>query len=377
MNNKKLIIFASFAPSLLNFHKDLIKSFLVRGFNVVALAPKNTITLEFNEEFQKVFPEVSLHVIAMNAHGMNPFKDIKSFIALIRFFKKERPDYLFSYTIKPVIYGSLAAKIARVPYIFSMITGLGTTFLVRNFRDRCIHHMVKWLYKIALTNNSMVIFQNPDDQVLFINKKIVKAEKTALVAGSGVNVEHFSVVPLPIDLTFIFVGRLIIDKGVVEFIEAAKLVKQDYPHIKIIILGGMLAFHPRALDERILRAARDDGVIEYIPEVKDVRSYLAAASVLVLPSYREGVPRSALEAMSMGRPVIVTDVPGCREVVVDGHTGFKVPVKNVHALKAAMLKFIQDPSLCITMGVAARAMVEQRFKSSVVNEQVHYIMGLK
>lgn len=373
---KKLIIFAGFAPSLLNFRKDLIKAFCAQGMQVIALAPANTITDTFAQDFKEVFPEVALKGIVMQAQGMNPLRDLTSIWALRQLFKKEQPDYLLAYTIKPVIYGSLAAKLAGVPHIFSLITGLGTTFLVRNFKDQCLNKMVKLLYKIALKVNERVIFQNPDDRNLFIQNKLVAEAKTALVPGSGVDTEHFQVASLPANITFLFIGRLLLDKGVLEFIEAAKLVKKIAPQVNFIMLGGYIAHHPRALAQEILRCVQQEGIIEYVMEVKDVRAYIAKASVLVLPSYREGLPRSPLEAMAMGRPIIVTDVPGCREVVVHSETGFKVGLKNIKELSEAMVKFIQDPALCEAMGKSARAMVEARFNVTKVNEQMLAIMGL-
>ncbi|MCD6048117.1 MAG: hypothetical protein K0S08_1764 [Gammaproteobacteria bacterium] len=373
---KKIIIFASFAPSLLNFRRQLIEAFIGSGAQVIALAPTNTIDSSFQKKFSELLPAVELRGIDLNTYSMNPFKDWLALIKLIRFFKKEAPDMVFSYTIKPVIYGSIAAKFAGVSHVFSMVTGLGSMFIVRNFKDKVLLAGIKTLYRLGLSMNEKVFFQNKDDIGLFEQMKLVNPQKVLLINGSGVDLNYYATADLPKEINFLFIGRLLVDKGITEYIEAARLIKKSYPYIQFNILGGFSKEHPRSYPEKMLHAAIQDKVIIYHSEVEDVRPFIAQSSILVLPSYREGTPRSVLEAMSMGRPIITTDAPGCRETVQPEINGYLVPVKDAEALAHAMEKFIKNPSLIQQMGVNSRELAETKYDVHKVNLSILSAMKL-
>ncbi len=373
---KKIIIFASYAPSLLLFRAHLIQAFLDQGCHVSVLAPTTTFSQEFTTAFTMRFPSVKIIEVDMSLHGMNPIQDFKVILDLKALFKQEQPDALFSYTIKPVIYGSIAAHCAKVPAIYVMITGLGTTFAVNSFKDKVIYCLVKKLYRYALKKCQKVIFQNPDDQALFTSLNLVSLESTLKVNGSGIDLSSFVACPLPERIQFIFIGRLVIEKGVAEFVEAAKKIYLSYPEVSFCIVGELFSGHPRSVSAELLETLKAEPCFELVGQVSDVSPYLVKSSVMVLPSYREGTPRSVLEAMAMGRPVITTDAPGCRETVIDGVNGFLVPVKNIDVLVEKMEYFIQNPDCCVTMGAESRKLAEQKFDVHQVNTAIiNIILG--
>jgi glycosyltransferase involved in cell wall biosynthesis len=367
---KKIIIFASFAPSLLLFRAHLIQALLGRGYCVSVLVPAATIDPDFSMNFTARFPSVKVLSIDMALHGMNPFKDLKLIWSLKGLFKKERPDLVLSYTIKPVIYGSIAARLAKVRHIDSMITGLGTMFELKGFKGKLIHQLVKVLYRFALAQCQRVIFQNPDDQTLFVKLKLVKLAKTLRVNGSGVDLLHFTPTCIPEKIRFLFIGRLVREKGIQEFIEAAKQMHVLDPEVKFCVVGGVFDGHPSSITPGELNCLKSLPHFEWVGQVSDVMPWIASSSVMVLPSYREGTPRSVLEAMAMGRPIITTDAPGCRETVIDGVNGFLVPVKNVSALVEKMQYFLQNPKECERMGQESRRLVEQKFDVHQVNQVI-------
>jgi hypothetical protein len=368
---KKIILFASYAPSLLLFRAQLIQDFLDHGCQVSVLAPAVTISQTFSDEFQSRFPQVPILSVEMSLHGMNPFKDFKTILDLKRLFKKERPGIVFAYTVKPVIYGAIAASWAKISAMFGMLTGLGSGFNVSSFKDRCIHGFVKKLYRIALPKCQKVIFQNPDDQSLFRSLGLVKADQTLLVNGSGVDLREFNLTDLPEVIHFIFIGRLISEKGIFDFIEAARRVHLQYPEVKFRIVGDVFPGHPSSLSLQDLEFIQSKPYFDFVGQVRDVRPFIAASSIMVLPStYREGTPRSILEALAMGRPIITTDIPGCRETVVSGQNGFLIPPKNVDALVEKMQFFIQNQSVIGTMGLQSRQLAEQKFDVHQVNQRI-------
>jgi len=299
---------------------------------------------------------------------------------LYRLFRELKPDCLLSYTIKPVIYGSIAAKVAGVPAIFSLITGLGYAFIGTGKLKRMLTSVVSVLYRFSLRFNRLVFFQNPDDQHLFIKNQMVRdIDQTRLINGSGVDLNHFSYRPLQDrqkEQCFLLVARLLSDKGVREYVAAARALKRKYPTSKFQLLGP-LDTNPTSCQPQELEAWQKEGTIEYCGVTTDVRSFLEAATVFVLPSYREGTPRSALEAMSIGRSVVTTDAPGCREVVINGQNGFLVPIKDHKSLATAMEQFILNPKLAQQMGFESRRIAEERFDVHQVNDFLLKQMGLK
>jgi glycosyltransferase involved in cell wall biosynthesis len=367
----KIAIISHYAPSLINFRGELIRTLSSSGHSVTALGPEagfESVLLDFGAKYRQ---------IPLQRTGMNPLKDLQTVVALTRAVRSINPDTVFSYAIKPVIYGSLAAWMAGVSNIYSMITGLGYLFTGESPRQIAISRMVHPLYRAALSKNKAVFFQNPDDLELFRRLRLTSEKQTQVVInGSGVNVSHFAYSPPPVEpLSFLLIARLIWDKGLREYVEAARNLKKRYPHVSFRLLGPYDT-NPTAISRSEVVAWETEG-IEYLGETRDVRPYLAASSVFVLPSYREGTPRSVLEAMSMGRPVITTDAPGCRETVQDGVNGFLVPVKDATATEKAMEQFILRPHLIVEFGAQSRRIAEEKYDVRKVNRVILRIMGIE
>ncbi len=367
----KVVIISQYSPSLIIFRGDLIRAMVELGHKVVCLGPEAGYKQPL-QELGADYRQIPLH-----RTGLNPLKDVKTIFSLRKALKEIKPDIVFSYTVKPIVYGSIAAHLAGVRQMYAMITGLGYVFIGQTFKQRLLTQIVAFLYRRGLKYNQVVFFQNPDDLHLFVSKGIVpKTAKPVLVNGSGVNIEKFAFAPpklLPV--TFLLIARLIKDKGILEYVESARLLKQKYPDARFQLLGP-LDINPAAITQEQLERWTKEGIIEYLGKTNDVRPYIADASVFVLPSYREGTPRSVLEAMSMGRPIITTDAPGCRETVIDGKNGFLVPVKDIDALKSAMEKFIQEPDLISQMGKQSRIIAEEKYDVRKVNRAILQEMGL-
>lgn len=246
----------------------------------------------------------------MNKNGVNPKEDLKYQKALCELFKKEKPDVVLGYTSKPVIYGSIAAKKAGVPHKVAMITGLGYAFTAQTKKAKAIRAVMSVLYKKALNCADTVIFQNPDDREQFVSSGLVKSEKCRVVNGSGVNTNRFSVADYPDKITFFMLSRVMYSKGIREYLRACELVKGKHPEVRFMLLGACENIQD-SLSKEDLAPYVEKGIIEHFGETDRVEDYYKQCSVYVLPSYREGTPRTVLEAMSMGRAIITTDAPGC------------------------------------------------------------------
>lgn len=373
----KILIIAGLAGSLIGFRKPLIKSLLKKGLEVHAAAPDLTIENDIGAELTNM--GVLIHNTPIARTGMNPIEDIKSFIFLCKLMYKIKPSTVLGYTIKPVIYGTLAAWITRVPYRFSLITGLGYAFQESTDGKRSlIKKIAHQLYKISLDKCKTVFFQNPDDEQLFRQINILSSDaNTIIVNGSGVDLDEYPDTPLPNYEypRFLFIGRLLVDKGVQEYAEAAALVKKQYPLVEFDLVGR-IDINPTSIPQTELDNWIADQRLNYFGQLKDVKPRISACTVYVLPSYREGTPRTVLEAMSMGRAIITTDAPGCRETVVDGQNGFLVPVKNSKALADAMIKFIEQPQLITQMAQCSRQLAEKKYDVHKVNAQMIKGMSL-
>ena len=379
----KCLIIASYPASILKFRGALIKALQDKGFEIHVAAPKFEV---YPEECDSLIAlGYTVHDIPMQRTGTNPLKDAKTLSALYLLMKKIKPDYVLGYTIKPVIYGSLAAKLARVPHIFALITGLGYAFSgaeEKGYKKSNLQKVMHQLYAAALLTADKVFFQNPDDQALFKKMGILKpSTPSTVVNGSGVNVSEYSVAPLPTENgesvpRFLLIARLLGAKGVREYAQAAAIIKSRHLNVQFDLVGWV-DDNPDAIAQRELDAWIDDGLVSFLGKLNDVKPAIADSSVYVLPSYREGTPRTVLEAMAMGRAVITTDAPGCRETVVDGHNGYLVPVKDVDALAAAMEKFITDPDLITNMGSAARQVAMDKFDVNAVNQMMLTEMGIQ
>ncbi|MDO4905415.1 MAG: glycosyltransferase family 4 protein [Lautropia sp.] len=354
------------AESLVEFRADLIRDLVAKGFEVTGAAAA-PLTPEILDEIKALgadFVPLPLYRTAVN-----PVKDTVTMLAIARLLRRLRPDVLICYTIKPVIYGGLAVRLSGVKLRFvPMITGLGFAFHGGSRLRDALTGVASTLYRQAMVPVSTVIFQNPDDRALFLEKGFVAAEKTKIVNGSGVNLEQYARVPLPPgpQVTFLLAARLLKAKGVREYVAAAELVKKKHPNAHFIIIGRKET-SPDAIPSDMIEQWADSDVIEYGGGVKDVRPFVARASVCVLPSYSEGLPRTILEALAMARPVIVTDVPGCRETVVPDVNGCLVPARDVQALAKAMERYLEEPSLIERHGEASYQMALDKFDVRKVN----------
>jgi len=368
----KILLIWNHAPSLLNFSGDLLREIVSRGHSVHSIAPESSNEIIRNFGASKV----NYHPIPMNRTGLNPFSDIRYLSRLIFLVIKLNPDIVICRAIKPNIYGSIAAAIAGKKRIFSIVSGLGYAFMNETLRQRLISIPINYLYRYAFSKNEKVFFQNYDDIALFVKNRLITESKVIKVNGSGVDLDYFA--PAPFDSlppSFILIARLIKDKGIGEFIEAASILKRKHPNAVFRLLGPFDT-NPSAIVEEEIMQWHNEGIIEYLGETSDVRPFIKAASVFVLPSYREGTPKSVLEAMSMARPVITTDAPGCRETVVNGENGFIVPVKDAEALAASMEKFILHPELIGKMGKRSREIAVQKYDVKKVNAVIMKTMGL-
>lgn len=368
------LLIASFPDSILHFRGPLIEALQARDVVVHVAAPDLPAGSEL---YCKLMARgVKVHEIPLQRAGTNPAGDIRTLLHLWRLMRSIRPEIVLGYTIKPVIYGSLAAWLARIPRRYALITGLGYAFQGEGQRG-AMHGLVQRLYTLALARVHKVFFQNPDDQTLFRERGILAAHTPSVVVnGSGVDVTAYAVEPLPNGpVRFLMIGRLLGDKGVREHAQAARRVRVLHPEARFGLVGW-IDENPDAIAQAELDTWVAEGCIEFHGRLADVRSAIADCSVYVLPSYREGTPRTVLEAMAMGRPIITTDAPGCRETVVDGENGFLVPVKSVDALAAAMLRFIENPELMARMGQRSRQIAEDKYDVHKVNAVMLREMGI-
>ena len=368
----KIIIIGGFGPSLIRFRGELIKSWQDSGYAVVAAAPGEEIKKDLNKM------GIRYHSIRLKRSSINPFADLVLFVSLIGLLFKEKPDYLFLYTVKPVIYGSLAAFFFKKIRVFSLITGLGYVFSSDRAGKSLLKSFIIKLYKLALSGNEKVFFQNHDNSRALLDLQVVKPKQIVHVNGSGVNLDYYYQAPLPENTaTFLLIGRLLKEKGFMEYYEAARALKGKYPQAVFMLVAWALDDDPSSINGEVLANWKSEGIVEVYGETKDVRPVISAAGIYVLPSYYgEGVPRTILEAMSMGRPIITTDTPGCRETVVEGVNGFLVPAKDSAALAGAMERFIDEPELVEYMGHESRKIAEKRFDVHKVNRVINGEMGL-
>jgi glycosyltransferase involved in cell wall biosynthesis len=369
----KFILISSYYDSIPKFRGDLIRELVFNGFDVFAMAPLSGVKgLSVSLDSLR---GVEFLDVALDRNGVNPCLDFISFLDIYRKVFSVRPQVVLGYTAKPVIYGLLAAWLVGVPRRYALITGLGYGFT--GGRKRPLRAILLFLYKFSLVRAHKVFFQNPDDEKYFRQMGVLPSYiPSVVVNGSGVDIGSYSPMPLPVKSSiFLLIGRLLGDKGVREFAEAARRVKACIPSTRFL-LAGWIDTNPDAIGQDELDAWIADGIIEFLGKLDDVRPTIADASVYVLPSYREGTPRTVLEAMAMGRPIITTDAPGCRETVIDGENGFLVPVKSVDALVEAMLKFIEDPTLAPRMGRRSREIAEEKYDVHKVNAVMLREMGI-
>lgn len=367
----KILVLSSYAPSLISFRAEMMEDMISNGHEVIAAAPEAVI------DWKNKFDEIGVKYIQIDhleRTGINPLKDFSALVALIKIIYQHKPDKIFTYQAKTIVYGAIAARANGIKEIYALIGGLGSVF--RNQSNKNILKKIIILqYKIAMGLCKKIYFQNKDDVNAMKKYNLVKNNQIIMINGSGVNLKKFRYKEIINHPVFLFVGRIIRDKGIFEYIESAKIVKSKYPEAKIQIVG-FFDSNPSAIFQEEIQQDIDDGTIEFLGRHADVTPYLENCSVFVLPSYHEGTPKSVLEAMAVGRPIITTDSPGCKETVIDGVNGFLVPVKNSKALAEKMIWTIENQSELIGMGKASLKICRNRFDVIIVNNTIMTSMGL-
>ena len=355
-----VLICSNYAWTIINFRLPLIKRLIKNGYRVVVVTQYDGYENQIAEYVDEIRP------LFISRKGVNPFVDSITLLNLVIFFRKLKPDYLLLFTIKPVIYGAVAAKLFNIKTIV-MITGLGTAFIADNWITR----LVKLLYRFALSSVATAFFQNNDDKDLFLKSNLINPNVCKLTPGSGIDSRQFPYGSLPQDnnITFILIARMLWDKGIGEYVEAAKIIKLKYPNTKFQLLGALGVENRTAISDKRMAAWVNEGSVEYLGKTTDVKPYIEKSCCVVLPSYREGTSRVLLEAASMGRPIIASDVPGCREVVKNGITGLLCRSKDYYDLSKKMEVMInlsfEDRKI---MGSKGRAKIEKEFNQEIVND---------
>ncbi|HEX8240121.1 MAG TPA: glycosyltransferase family 4 protein [Allosphingosinicella sp.] len=368
----KVLLLGSYAPSLINFRGPLIAAMVERGHEIFAAAPD----IDADVAAKLVALGATPVPVALGRTSLNPVATWRSGRQLGALVRRIAPDVMIAYTIKPVVLGAAAARAARVPCFAAMITGMGYAFLGGlNPKRLAVRLVAMLMYRRALAASKLVIFQNEDDRSDFRRLRLLAADKpTLIVNGSGVDLEHFTPEPVPDGISFLMIARFLRDKGIREYGAAAARLKAEFPEVRIRLAGWLDdapdAIAPAELDSMVA------GGVENLGQLADVRPAIAGASVYVLPSYREGTPRTVLEAMAMGRAVITTEAPGCRNTVVEGENGLLVPVADADALYRAMRRFVEEPELARTMGEASLRLVREKYDVDKVNAAILAGLGL-
>lgn len=367
----KVAVLSSHTPSLFWFRTDMMKSFQNSGCEVIAIG--NESESEWAEKFES--NNIRYVQADIKRTGMNPLDELKTLKSLKTILKREMPDKIFTYQAKTIIYGGIAAHQLGIKEVYPLIAGLGSVFLGDSAALKAAGFILKTEYRISLKNAEKVFFQNRDDADFYVRNGMTDRDKIVMIHGSGVNLDKFTIQPLPEKTAFLCVGRLIRDKGIVEYLQAAEIVKKQYPDIRFLLIGPFDT-NPTAIQKDELQKYIDEGIIEYFGEQTDVRPYLAQCSIYCLPSYREGTPKTVLEAMASGKAVITTDVPGCRETVSDGVNGYLVPAKDEKAVAQKMIYLIEHPETVKEMAAEGRRMAEEIFDVKKVNETICRTMNL-
>jgi glycosyltransferase involved in cell wall biosynthesis len=369
----KILVVAGFAESVVRFRGELLRSAQRLGATIHVAAPH--LTADSAEALEMKALGFATYDIPLRRTGTNPLNDAAACIALARMMTRLRPDLVLCYTVKPVIYGSIAAWMCGVPRRYALITGLGHAFQASAHEG--LQRIVRTLYGFALRKVHKVFFQNPDDQALFRQQRLLPATvPSSVVNGSGVDTAHYAPVPVPTGPPrFLLIARLLGEKGIREYVGAARRILAQHPQVSFS-LAGWLDSNPSSITREELDEWINEGVVHFLGRLDDVRPAIASCTVYVLPSYREGTPRTVLEAMSMGRAVVTTDAPGCRETVRHGDNGFLVQPGSVDSLEAALLRFVADIRLATEMGSRSRTIAQDKYDVHAVNAQMLREMGL-
>lgn len=355
----KIAVVLNTSWNIYNFRKGLITALMDNGHEVITIAPKDQFTYKLLELGCRHIP------VKMDSRGASPIKDFLLLIELYWIYKKIKPDIILHYTIKPNIYGTMAASLLRIPVI-NNVCGLGTMFL----KDNLVSRVAILLYRIAFRFPKKIFFQNQDDKNLFLKRRIVSEKISDLVPGSGININDFKPennIKKHTPFTFLLISRLIYDKGILEYIEAIKKLKKEGLEAKFQLLGPIDEIHKRGIPEKTLQAWIEQTQVEYLGKTDDVKSFIKQADCIVLPSYREGTPKTLLEAASMGKPIVTTDVPGCKNVVVHGKNGFLCHLKDATDLADKMKNMYSlTPEAIMQFGQNSRTHVCENFDENIV-----------
>ncbi len=375
----KICLVGNQARATYLFWGTLIQAMLSQGHEVLVIVPQGASLKDIQALHSLGEEGIEVLTYPLERRGLNPWKEARSFLALRKILREEQPDKIFATTIKPIIYGALLmrwtlARHERAPF-FACITGLGYMFEEgKSFGEKWLRDGVSFLYSLALRSVRKVFFQNEEDKELFITQGIIPYThkgKCVLCRGAGVNIRHFALhATYPSTPTFLLMARLLEAKGLQDFVLAARILKGSYPHARFQILGPPEKGAGAVPVEQVY-AWQEEGSIEYLGQCEDVRPHITQASVMVLPSWREGTPCAILEGMSMGRAAVVSDVPGCREVVLHGENGFLVPPKDPAALAQSLERFLLAPQLIAHMGKKGRKRAEKYFDASHV---AHFLL---
>jgi glycosyltransferase involved in cell wall biosynthesis len=367
----KIAVLSSHTSSLFWFRMDMMKDFIKKGHSVIALGSEPEA--EWKKKFEKY--NIDYRQLYVERNGMNPLKDLKTLWSLYTFLKKERPDKVFAYQAKTVVYGSIAAKLNGVSEVYPLIAGLGSIFRGEGFKNKIVKTIMKIEYWAACKCSKKVFFQNQDDKNEFIQNGLINDRKTVIINGSGVDVQKFKPTQFPEEPAFLFIGRLIKDKGIIEYLEACKEVKAKHPEVRCLLVGSFDS-NPSALKPDELKPYIESGVIEYFGEQSDVRPYISQCSTYLLPSYHEGTPKTVLEAMAMGRSIITSDAPGCRETVIEGLNGYLVKVKDIKGLTNKMEYLISNQEISQNMGEESAKIAREKYDVKIINQSIMQVMGL-
>ncbi len=375
---KTIVMIGTTAACFYGFRSELIKNLNLKNITVYAFTTDNDAL-----ELEKISVLGAIPIsYQLNRGGLNPLADMLATYKLAQQIKQLKPDLVFSYFAKPVIFGTLAAKIAKVPKIIGMLEGLGYTFTDQpnglSSKTKLIKAIQVFLYKLALPKLDQLILLNHDDKTDLLINNDIEVKETYILGGIGLDLNQYKYSPVTKDLPiqFLFIGRLLKEKGIHDFIAAAQIVKEKFPQTTFTVLGGIDEANLGALTQGELTQYIDQNVIDYPGHVENIAEWIKQSHVFVLPSYREGVPRSTQEAMAIGRPVITTDVPGCRDTVIDGVNGFLVPKWNPQALAEKMIYFIEHPEQVRMMGDQSHKIATEKFDAEKVNQRLLEILGI-
>ncbi|MBI3558181.1 MAG: glycosyltransferase family 4 protein [Deltaproteobacteria bacterium] len=360
---KKALLVSNTGWYLYNFRRPLARGLRAAGVEPVFVAPADKYLEKLRLEGYRCIE------INMDRAGVNPFTELRTLLALVAIYRGEKPVVVHHFTIKCVVYGSLAANISGAHAVINAITGLGHVFVSKEWKAFLVRPLVLPLYRLLLKQErGRVIFQNFEDLAVFQTHNLIVPERTVLIRGSGVDLSRFSPRARRDKSreVVLLVARLLAEKGIQEFVEAARLLRQRGSKAVFQIAGDRDPGNPSSISEPQLALWKAEGIVEFLGHVEGIEALIAEATLVVLPSYREGLPRTLLEAAAMGKPIVTTDVPGCREVVQDGQNGYLVPLKDVKAFANAIAKVLENPQLGQQMGERGRKKVVAEFDEKQV-----------